>query len=182
MSRGFGGPRREGRSQPVFRKKNWAATTREDSQVSPSRAHLPTIRRGKSIEPSFTDVKVVQPRKASLVSGRCSLLYREVLLFKISDTRAKPLSPAFGRHRQASVDTTAALVEAEHIQGVTSKNVNLETRKVARITSPPPTNPNQALAAQQLMRSVNEAQTDIPVIFHSHCSRDGLKSPVWITG
>ena len=32
------------------------------------------------------------------------------------------------------------------------------------------------------MRSVKEAQTEILMIFDSRCSRDGLKSPVWIRG
>ena len=35
--------------------------------------------------------------------------------------------------------------------------VNIDTRKVARITSLPPTKPKQALAAQQLMHSVKQA-------------------------
>ena len=51
---------------------------------------------------------------------------------------------------------------------------------MARIISLPPTNPNQTLAAQQLMRSVKEAQTDILMICDSRCSIDGLKFPVWI--
>ena len=105
-----------------------------------------------------------------------------LLFFKISGKRTKPLSSALGRDRQASVDAATALFEAEHIQAVTSKYVNLDTRKVARITPLPPTNPNQALAALQLMRSVKGAETVILVIFDSRCSRDGLKSPVCIPG
>ena len=53
----------------------------------------------------------------------------------------------------------------------------LDTCTVARITSLAPTNPNQALAAQQLMHSVKEAQTDILMIFDSRCSREGPKVP-----
>ena len=42
----------------------------------------------------------------------------------------------------------------EHIEAVTSKDVNLDTSKVARVISVPPTNPIMAFAAQQLTPSV----------------------------
>ena len=80
---------------------NRAATTREDNQVSPTRARPPTLRRGENIKPSLPDFKEVQPYKATPVSGRCSLLCREVNLFSRFMTTARsrrhPLSDSIGR-------------------------------------------------------------------------------------
>ena len=83
----------------------------------------------------------------------------------ISAERAQPLSSPLARERQGAIDEAVARTEAEHIDTAKYKYVNVDTRKVARIASPPPTNPNQALAPQQLMRSVKEAQTDSLMIF-----------------
>ena len=60
---------------------NRAATTRQDSQDSPLRAHPRTRRSEDDIVSSPSDVKVVQPHTASPVSGRCSHRYREVMSF-----------------------------------------------------------------------------------------------------
>ena len=75
----------------------------------------------------------------------------------ISAESARPLSSALARERQATIDEAAARAEAEPIDTVKSKYVNIDTRKMVRITPLPPTNLNEALAAQQLMRSVEEA-------------------------
>ena len=72
----------------------------------------------------------------------------------ISAESAQALTSALARERQASADAAASLIEAEHIEALTSNCVNIDTRKVARITFLPPTNPNHTLAAQQLMWSV----------------------------
>ena len=95
---------------------------------------------------------------------------------------AQPSSSALAREQQAAVDEAVGRAEAEHKDTVKYTYVNIDMRKMARITFLSPTNPNRALAAQQLMRSVKEAQTDILMICDSRCSRDGLKSPVWIPG
>ena len=100
----------------------------------------------------------------------------------ISAESAQPSSSALAREQQAAVDEAVGRAEAEHKDTVKYTYVNIDMRKMARITSLSPTNPNRALAAQQLMRSVKEAQTDILMICDSRCSRDGLKSPVWIPG
>ena len=100
----------------------------------------------------------------------------------ISAESAQPLLSALAREQQAAVDEAVGRAEAEHKDTVKYTYVNIDMRNMARITSLSPTNPNRALAAQQLMRSVKEAQTDILMICDSRCSRDGLKSPVWIPG
>ena len=82
---------------------------------------------------------------------------------------AHPLSSALARERQASIDEAAVRAAAQDVDTVMSKYVSVDTRKMARITSLPPTNPNQVFAAQQLMRSTKQAQTDILVICDSRC-------------
>ena len=82
---------------------------------------------------------------------------------EIYDNGAQPSSFALARGRQDSVDAAAALIEAEHIAAVKSEHVNIDTRKINRITSLPPTKPNRALASQQVMRSVNQVQTDLMI-------------------
>ena len=72
----------------------------------------------------------------------------------ISAKRAQALTSALARERQASADAAASLIKAEHIEALTCNCVNIDSRKVACITSLPPTSPNHALAAQQLIRSV----------------------------
>ena len=88
----------------------------------------------------------------------------------ISAESAQPLSSTLSRKRQVAVDEAVTRTEAEHIDTVKYKYVDIDTRKMARITSLPLTNPNQALAAQQLMRSVKEAEADILMFFVSRCS------------
>ena len=129
------------------------------------------------------DVKVVQPLKKQVPSLLDVASSTESLAkMTISAESAQPLSSAVARERLAAVDEAAARAESEHIDTVKYKYVNIDTRKMAHITSLPPTNPNQALAAQKLVRSVKEAQTDIHVICDSRCSRNGPQSPVWVPG
>ena len=75
---------------------------------------------------------------------------------------AQPLSSTLALDRQASVDAAVALIEAEHIDAAMSKYVNSDTRKVARITFLPLTNPNQSLAAQQLMHAGQKSRNRHP--------------------
>ena len=129
------------------------------------------------------DVNVVQPLERQIPSLIDVASFTESLAkMTISVESGQPLSSAFAHERQAAVDEAAARAKAEHIDAVKYKCVNNDTRKMAGITTLPPTHPNQAFAAQQLMRSVKEAQTDILIIYDSCCSRDGLKSPVGSPG
>ena len=118
------------------------------------------------------DVKVVQPLKkkfSSLIDVASST--ERLAKMTISTESAQPLSSALARERQAAVDEAAARTDAEHINTVKYKYVNFDTRKMARITLLPPTNPNQALAAKQRMCSVKEAQTDILMFCDSRCDK-----------
>ena len=77
-----------------------------------------------------------------------------------------------------AVPTTLRGAEAEHIRHRQVQKTSILTRARCRASHPcPPQAPKQARDAQQLMRSVKEAQTDILMICNSCCSTDGLKIP-----
>ena len=129
------------------------------------------------------DIKVVQPQKRQALSLVDAASSTDTLQqMAISDNRTQPVSSAFARERQVSVGPAAARIEAEQMAAVKSAYVNTDTRKVVRIASLPPTNPNQALASPQLMRSVKQAQTDILMICDLVFSQEGQKPAVWVHG
>ena len=111
------------------------------------------------------DVKVIQSLKRQvpfLIDVASST--ERLKIMTISAESSQPLSSALARDRQASIDEAAARAAAENVDTVMSKYVNIDTRKIARITSLPPTNPRQTFAAQQLMRSIKQAQSDILMV------------------
>ena len=129
----------------------------------------------------FPSVKI-EPTTKRQVPSLVNVTAEKLASLSFSDNRAQPLSSALARARQASVDKAAAKAEDEYVASVGYNYVNVDTRKVQRICTLPPSNENQALAAQHLMRSAKQAQTDILQVCDKRCSLLGLQTEVWIRG
>ena len=88
------------------------------------------------------DVKVVQPliKQVPFLVHVASFTER-LAKTTISVESAPVLSSVLARERQAAVYEAASRAEAEHLGTVKYEYVNIDTRKTARITSLPSTNP-----------------------------------------
>ena len=92
------------------------------------------------------------------------------------------VSSRLAHARTAAIATADAAADARHEASVRRAYVTLGLKEVARIaTLPFPASVNKAAGAQQLIRSVKAAMTEILMRSDDRCTA-GLNSPSWVPG
>ena len=118
---------------------------------------------GEGVGSPSSDVKVVQPLMRQVPSLKDVASSTERLKkMTISAESAQPLSSALARKRQDAVDEAAARAEAEHIDAVKYKYVNIDTRKMARIAHKPQPGSRRTTTAALGQGSPNRHPHDLP--------------------
>ena len=93
-----------------------------------------------------------------------------------------PVSSRLAPARTATIATADAAADARHEASVRRAYVTLILKEVARVaTLPFPASVNKVAGAQQLIRSVKAAMTEILMRRDDRCTA-GLKSPSWVPG